>query len=800
MRLPTLRLRFCMLLLPALGVLAGLGHATTVTLSPTGPAVVWDRDVTITGSVSSPGPVTGTLFVQGKAIPFTLTATSFTVPVQLNQGTNAIVARIDCAGVLTYSDTLLLTLGYKIQPECFAYPVVSGNNVTLHASILDNPDSSALTFAWTARASNPSGIALTNPNDSVASFTLPFSAPSGEYYFDVTVRSSGDTVKASTLVTLDSSGVRAFNTQTDHVRWIDSAIIYCASPYMFTTDTRLSHITAKLPEIAQLGATAVWIQPIYTTSDPDQGYHVLDYFRIRTSLGSDADLRTLVATAHQLGLRVLLDFVPNHSGVQHPYAQDAIAKGPRSHYYDFYQRDVISGQYSYAMYKVHAGQMDFIQYFSGAYDQVYFFPAWNVGNPEVQRMLTEAGKYWIEKFDVDGYRLDALWGVNDRNPQFMKDFRVALKRVKPEILLIGEDKASWPSAFDGRMDAAYDWASEAGWVSHWPWQVAYTDWSQASKTIFNTTAEAQRGAQLASALTNKGAGFPPGARVFRFMENNDLPHFLANHSLETTKMAAALLFTLDGIPLLFNGQEVGITSHPYIATPIYSSSATMRSKDRLGLFGYYSSLTAMRKRYPALMEGRFDLTPIVSAPGSLLAFQRSIEMQNIFTVLNMGSSAAQARLQLPIAGLRLDSARTYFLTDYLTGETFSGTPEMLDSVSVPLSANTARVLILDTVAIKVTGIAPTADAAVPAELSLAQNYPNPFNPTTGVRFQVAGVSDVKLVVYDILGREIAVLVNERKTPGSYEVTFDGRGLASGVYIYRLTAGTFVQTRKMLLLK
>jgi uncharacterized repeat protein (TIGR01451 family) len=88
----------------------------------------------------------------------------------------------------------------------------------------------------------------------------------------------------------------------------------------------------------------------------------------------------------------------------------------------------------------------------------------------------------------------------------------------------------------------------------------------------------------------------------------------------------------------------------------------------------------------------------------------------------------------------------------------------------------------------------------PAEYNLDQNYPNPFNPKTGVRFQVPAVSDVKLVVFDVLGRQVAVLLNERKTPGSYEVSFDASGLSSGVYYYRLSAGMFVQTRTMLLIR
>ncbi len=93
-----------------------------------------------------------------------------------------------------------------------------------------------------------------------------------------------------------------------------------------------------------------------------------------------------------------------------------------------------------------------------------------------------------------------------------------------------------------------------------------------------------------------------------------------------------------------------------------------------------------------------------------------------------------------------------------------------------------------------------ASTGVPLVFSLDQNYPNPFNPRTGIRFQVSGTVDVKLAVYDLLGREVAVLVNEKKQAGSYEVSLDGSRLSSGAYFYRLVAGNFVQTRKALLLK
>jgi hypothetical protein len=101
--------------------------------------------------------------------------------------------------------------------------------------------------------------------------------------------------------------------------------------------------------------------------------------------------------------------------------------------------------------------------------------------------------------------------------------------------------------------------------------------------------------------------------------------------------------------------------------------------------------------------------------------------------------------------------------------------------------------------VQVSGVA-SVGTFRPMTFTLDQNYPDPFNPTTAVSYQLSAASEVKLAVYDILGREVAVLVNERKAPGRYEATFDASRLASGVYIYRLTAGQNGASRKMILLK
>jgi hypothetical protein len=89
---------------------------------------------------------------------------------------------------------------------------------------------------------------------------------------------------------------------------------------------------------------------------------------------------------------------------------------------------------------------------------------------------------------------------------------------------------------------------------------------------------------------------------------------------------------------------------------------------------------------------------------------------------------------------------------------------------------------------------------IPASFELYQNYPNPFNPSTLIKFQVESNTYVSLKVYDIIGREVAVLVNEVKEPGTYEVTFNAKELSTGIYFYKMIAGNFSFVRKMNLLK
>jgi photosystem II stability/assembly factor-like uncharacterized protein len=89
---------------------------------------------------------------------------------------------------------------------------------------------------------------------------------------------------------------------------------------------------------------------------------------------------------------------------------------------------------------------------------------------------------------------------------------------------------------------------------------------------------------------------------------------------------------------------------------------------------------------------------------------------------------------------------------------------------------------------------------IPEKFSLLQNYPNPFNPTTSIKYQVESIRHIKLVVFDIQGKELETLVNEKQSPGTYEVTFDGSKYTSGVYFYKISAEDYSETRRMILIK
>jgi hypothetical protein len=120
------------------------------------------------------------------------------------------------------------------------------------------------------------------------------------------------------------------------------------------------------------------------------------------------------------------------------------------------------------------------------------------------------------------------------------------------------------------------------------------------------------------------------------------------------------------------------------------------------------------------------------------------------------------------------------------------------------AGTSSKYSVLDSVTISgATAVASSVEKTgieVPSEFMLHQNYPNPFNPSTNIEYRISKSGTVTLKVFDVLGREVATLVNVELQPGIYQATFDGAHLASGVYLYQLRAGDFVQTQRMVLAK
>ena len=156
--------------------------------------------------------------------------------------------------------------------------------------------------------------------------------------------------------------------------------------------------------------------------------------------------------------------------------------------------------------------------------------------------------------------------------------RAELQRIKPDILLIAEASARDPYYVQQGFDAAYDWTDELG---HWAWENVFEE----------PTGIAQR---LHAALTNDGKGYGPDSLIFRFLNNNDTgPRFLTRYGAELKRVAATLVWTLDGIPCLYTGEENGIEFEPYqTPDPIDFTDKGFRE--------YYRQLIDIRTANPAL--------------------------------------------------------------------------------------------------------------------------------------------------------------------------------------------------------
>jgi glycosidase len=380
----------------------------------------------------------------------------------------------------------------------------------------------------------------------------------------------------------------------------------------------------------------------------DYGYAVTDYFALNPRYGTEADFRQLVQEAHQRKMRVLMDFVPNHSSDQHPYFKAALQYGTASHHWDFYDRDAAGNPTHY-------------------YDWTNL-PNLNYSNPEVEQWMLAAASYWVREFDVDGFRVDVAGRVKERKPDFWLRWRRTLKRIKPDLLLLAEASARDPYYFDNGFDAAYDWTSQPG---HWAWELVFAD---EKLVTYN----------LNTALNNGRRGFHPDALIFRFLNNNDSgARFITRHGPAMTKVATALLFTLPGIPCLFTGDEVGEAFSPYF------DPQPLTWKEQIpGWRDYHKQLIALRKTTPSLRSRLWQ--PVTVEPHQqVYGYVRYGEPSAppVLVLLNFAEETVEAEIQLPaeFPALFEDPLR-----DLLSAELV--TAQKANSVRIVLPALGTRIL------------------------------------------------------------------------------------------------------------
>ena len=530
---------------------------------------------------------------------------------------------------------------------------ILGDTAILKVDIVNNPGEQALKYLWESDEANPELVEIHSSTDAVASVIIP--DLTGNYYFDLLVISGEDSLRTQTLVVRNEDGLNAFNIDSDSPPWMEKAVIYELTPYNFVASGNYSAINNKLDDLDDLGINTLWIQPVFEVSYEGQGYNVTDYFSLNPALGSELELNQLITKAKSLGMKILFDIPLSQTSIDHPYARDIFSKGENSEYYDYYQHEILGNAYSSI---VTQGTNNFLHYF---WDDLVLL---NYDNEEVQRWMLEACKYWVEKYDIDGYRFDAIWGVNARNLSFGMRLREELKSIKPDLLLLAEDKGSDIQVYEQGFDAAYDWTDNMTWVSQWAWEYEYSE--EMSKTVFNHPDVSMRGELLREALfQNPHFQF----RLLRFLENNDISRFISVHGLERTKMGAALLFSIPGIPMIYNGQEVGYREHPYETHAIFERETSIETANH-ELFAYYKKLIELHLKYPALNGDNSMKEVIVSAEPAIVSFSRTKGDQTFIIMTNLNSSGTSVTVIPDEILNNLPSSEAVKLEDILTGDTF----------------------------------------------------------------------------------------------------------------------------------
>lgn len=428
--------------------------------------------------------------------------------------------------------------------------------------------------------------------------------------------------------------------------WARGKVVYQIFPDRFATDKdvpeevwykqdlnhreslrgSLKGITGKIPYLKELGVDVLYLTPVFKANSTHK-YDTVDYMQIDPDFGTAEDLKNLTEAAHQAGMYVVLDAVFNHTSRDFFAFRDLLQNQENSKYKDWYYVDE---------YPARGDIMPSYRSFS------YFggMPKLNCRNPEVRKYVFDVVTYWTRECHVDGWRLDV---ADEIGRDFWREFRKAVHEVNPHILIVGE---IWH--FNGSYLGGNLWDS----VMNYHFTDAVKGLLLEKKLTAGEFAEKLE--FVRGRLKGEAVPF-----LWNLIDSHDTARFLtqAENNKAIMKLAAALQLFQPGMPMIYYGDEVGMTGE--------KGSGCRRGmlwdgqrQDR-ELFAFYQKSLDIRKRYPAMGEG--EVKWLCGAEDNLLAWCFLPEGEKGVTVLlNSGST--------PVSRKNYEGR-----TDLLTGKAFDGT-------------------------------------------------------------------------------------------------------------------------------
>jgi cyclomaltodextrinase len=340
--------------------------------------------------------------------------------------------------------------------------------------------------------------------------------------------------------------------------WVRSGVIYEIYPRDFSSEGNFKGVTAQLDRLHDLGVTILWLMPIHPIGQEKKKgtigspYAVRDYYAINPDYGPKDDLKRLISEAHKRRMKVIIDIVANHTSWD-----SVMMKWP-----DFYQHDA-SGKITYP-------------------HDWYDVAKLNYANPKLRQYMIDMLKYWIREFDLDGFRCDV---AEDVPTDFWEAARSELDRIKPDIFMLAEGHR--PDLQVKAFELDYSW----------PLHSALT----------NVLQGRARASDLRAAWEKEFKEWPHGALHMRFTDNHDERRALARFGEPGALAASALMFTLDGVPLIYNGMEVGDPTESgapalFEKLPIFWAIAERRPE----FPRFYKQVIALRNQHAALRNGSLE--------------------------------------------------------------------------------------------------------------------------------------------------------------------------------------------------